>query len=115
VSAKEKAYPAQPSGGQQQRVAIAHALAMESKVVLFDEPMPGLDPELVGEVLDVIRQLANDGMTMIGVAHEIGFAREVADQLVFMDCGVAMEAGPPGDVMSNLQQPRTQAFLASIL
>ena len=96
-------YPAQLSGGQQQRVAIARALAMDPKLMLFDEPTSALDPELVGEVLDVMRDLARDGMTMIVVTHEIGFAREVGDQLVFMDDGVVVESGPPRDVIANPQ------------
>ena len=99
---KVDAYPAQLSGGQQQRVAIARALAMEPKLMLFDEPTSALDPELVGEVLEVMQQLARDGMTMIVVTHEMGFAREVADTVVFMDGGVVVERGPPGDV---LEQP----------
>ena len=109
------AYPSQLSGGQQQRVAIARALAMRPKLMLFDEPTSALDPELVGEVLDVMRQLAEDGMTMVVVTHEIGFAREVGDWLVFMDEGVVVEAGPPRDVLSNPQHRRTQAFLSKVL
>jgi polar amino acid transport system ATP-binding protein len=112
---KEKAYPAQLSGGQQQRVAIARALAMDPKLMLFDEPTSALDPELVGEVLDVIRRLAIDGMTMIVVTHEMGFAREVADQMVFMDDGVVVEAGPPREVLVNPQRERTKAFLSKVL
>jgi polar amino acid transport system ATP-binding protein len=112
---KEKTYPAQLSGGQQQRVAIARALAMDPKLMLFDEPTSALDPELVGEVLDVMRQLAIDGMTMIVVTHEMGFAREVADQMVFMDAGVVVESGPPRDVLSNPQRERTKAFLSKVL
>ncbi len=112
---KEKTYPAQLSGGQQQRVAIARALAMDPKLMLFDEPTSALDPELVGEVLDVMRQLAIDGMTMIVVTHEMGFAREVADQLVFMDAGVVVESGPPREVLSNPQRERTKAFLSKVL
>jgi polar amino acid transport system ATP-binding protein len=108
-------YPNQLSGGQQQRVAIARALAMEPKLMLFDEPTSALDPELVGEVLDVMKQLAEEGMTMIVVTHEIGFAREVGDQLVFMANGVVAESGPPRDVLSNPQNPRTQDFLAKVL
>jgi polar amino acid transport system ATP-binding protein len=108
-------YPAQLSGGQQQRVAIARALAMEPKLMLFDEPTSALDPELVGEVLDVMRGLAEDGMTMIVVTHEMGFAREVGDSLVFMDEGVIVESGRPRDVLSNPQHERTQAFLSKVL
>ncbi|HYU02363.1 MAG TPA: ATP-binding cassette domain-containing protein, partial [Jatrophihabitantaceae bacterium] len=112
---KEKTYPAQLSGGQQQRVAIARALAMDPKLMLFDEPTSALDPELVGEVLDVMRQLAIDGMTMIVVTHEMGFAREVADQMVFMDGGVVVESGPPREMRSNPQRERTKAFLSKVL
>jgi polar amino acid transport system ATP-binding protein len=108
-------YPAQLSGGQQQRVAIARALAMKPKLMLFDEPTSALDPELVGEVLDVMKDLAAEGMTMIVVTHEIGFAREVADTVVFMDGGVVVEAGKPSDVIGNPQHPRTQAFLSKVL
>ncbi|WP_432247929.1 amino acid ABC transporter ATP-binding protein [Streptomyces sanyensis] len=117
VGLKDKAgnYPAQLSGGQQQRVAIARALAMEPKLMLFDEPTSALDPELVGEVLDVMRGLAEDGMTMIVVTHEMGFAREVGDSLVFMDGGVVVESGNPRDVLSNPQHERTQAFLSKVL
>ena len=107
-------YPAQLSGGQQQRVAIARALAMEPKLMLFDEPTSALDPELVGDVLDVMRELARDGMTMIVVTHEIGFARSVADQVVFMDGGVVVEAGPPEEVLGNPQRQRTRNFLESV-
>ena len=105
------AYPAQLSGGQQQRVAIARALAMKPKLMLFDEPTSALDPELVGEVLAVMRELAHDGMTMIVVTHEMSFAREVADRVVFMDGGVVIEQGPPAVVISDPQHPRTKAFL----
>jgi polar amino acid transport system ATP-binding protein len=108
-------YPNQLSGGQQQRVAIARALAMEPKLMLFDEPTSALDPELVGEVLDVMRGLAADGMTMIVVTHEIGFAREVGDTLVFMDDGVVVEAGDPKQVLTDPQQERTRAFLSKVL
>ncbi len=108
-------YPAQLSGGQQQRVAIARALAMEPKLMLFDEPTSALDPELVGEVLDVMRDLATEGMTMIVVTHEMGFAREVGDALVFMDDGVVVEAGHPRDVITNPQHERTQNFLSKVL
>jgi polar amino acid transport system ATP-binding protein len=109
------AYPTQLSGGQQQRVAIARALAMEPRLMLFDEPTSALDPELVGEVLDVMRELARDGMTMVVVTHEMGFAREVADSLVFMDEGKIVEAGAPRDMLSNPQHERTQAFLSKVL
>lgn len=112
---KEHNYPAQLSGGQQQRVAIARAVAMRPKLMLFDEPTSALDPELVGEVLRVMKQLADDGMTMLVVTHEMGFAREVADTVAFMDDGVVVEAGPPAQVLDNPQQPRTQSFLSSIL
>jgi polar amino acid transport system ATP-binding protein len=112
---KERSYPAQLSGGQQQRVAIARALAMQPKLMLFDEPTSALDPELVGEVLDVMKQLARDGMTMIVVTHEMGFAREVADQLVFMDGGVVVESGPPREVLASPRHQRTQAFLSKVL
>ena len=115
LSEKARAYPAQLSGGQQQRVAIARALAMDPKLMLFDEPTSALDPELVGEVLDVMRQLAKEGMTMVVVTHEMGFAREVADQLVFMDAGVVVEAGNPREVLANPQHNRTKAFLSKVL
>jgi polar amino acid transport system ATP-binding protein len=115
LSDKVDAYPNQLSGGQQQRVAIARALAMEPKLMLFDEPTSALDPELVGEVLDVMRGLADDGMTMIVVTHEMGFAREVGDSLVFMDAGAIVERGPPAEMLSHPQQARTQAFLAKVL
>jgi polar amino acid transport system ATP-binding protein len=108
-------YPNQLSGGQQQRVAIARALAMEPKLMLFDEPTSALDPELVGEVLDVMRGLAADGMTMIVVTHEMGFAREVGDTLVFMDDGVVVEAGDPKQVLTDPQHERTRAFLSKVL
>jgi polar amino acid transport system ATP-binding protein len=112
---KINAYPNQLSGGQQQRVAIARALAMQPKLMLFDEPTSALDPELVGEVLDVMRGLAEDGMTMIVVTHEMGFAREVGDTLVFMDYGVIVEAGKPRDVLANPSHERTRAFLSKVL
>jgi polar amino acid transport system ATP-binding protein len=115
LSNKVDAYPNQLSGGQQQRVAIARALAMQPKLMLFDEPTSALDPELVGEVLDVIRALAEDGMTMIVVTHEIGFAREVGDTLVFMDEGVVVESGVPREVLANPQHERTKAFLSKVL
>jgi polar amino acid transport system ATP-binding protein len=108
-------YPSQLSGGQQQRVAIARALAMEPKLMLFDEPTSALDPELVGEVLNVMRDLAKDGMTMIVVTHEMGFAREVADTVVFMDQGLVVEAGSPAEVLDNPQHERTKAFINSVL
>ena len=109
------AYPAQLSGGQQQRVAIARALAMRPKLMLFDEPTSALDPELVGEVLDAMRRLAQDGMTMVVVTHEIGFAREVGDKLVFMDAGVVVETGHPREVLANPRSERTRSFLAKVL
>jgi polar amino acid transport system ATP-binding protein len=112
---KFDSYPAHLSGGQQQRVAIARALAMEPKLMLFDEPTSALDPELVGEVLDVMKELAQSGMTMIVVTHEMGFAREVADSLVFMDGGVVVESGDPREVLANPQHERTQAFLSKVL
>jgi polar amino acid transport system ATP-binding protein len=112
---KVDAYPRQLSGGQQQRVAIARALAMQPKLMLFDEPTSALDPELVGDVLDVMRGLAADGMTMMVVTHEMGFAREVGDSLVFIDGGVIVEAGKPRDILSNPQQERTRAFLSKVL
>ncbi|MCX5073418.1 amino acid ABC transporter ATP-binding protein [Streptomyces sp. NBC_00513] len=108
-------YPTQLSGGQQQRVAIARALAMEPKLMLFDEPTSALDPELVGDVLDVMRDLAESGMTMIVVTHEMGFAREVGDNLVFMDGGVVVESGHPREVLGNPQHDRTKAFLSKVL
>jgi polar amino acid transport system ATP-binding protein len=108
-------YPNQLSGGQQQRVAIARALAMDPEVMLFDEPTSALDPELVGEVLDVVKDLARSGMTMMLVTHEIGFAREVADHLIFMDQGVVVEAGKPRDLLSTPREPRTRAFLSKVL
>ena len=108
-------YPNQLSGGQQQRVAIARALAMEPKLMLFDEPTSALDPELVGEVRDVMRGLAADGMTMVVVTHEMGFAREVGDTLVFMDDGIVVEAGDPQAVLTAPQHERTQAFLSKVL
>ncbi|MFV1364888.1 amino acid ABC transporter ATP-binding protein [Mycolicibacterium elephantis] len=115
LSAKADAYPAQLSGGQQQRVAIARALAMNPKLMLFDEPTSALDPELVGEVLSVMKRLAAEGMTMVVVTHEMGFAREVANQLVFMDGGVVVESGPPREVLANPQHERTKAFLSKVL
>jgi polar amino acid transport system ATP-binding protein len=115
LSEKATAYPAQLSGGQQQRVAIARALAMNPKLMLFDEPTSALDPELVGEVLGVMKKLASEGMTMVVVTHEMGFAREVADQLVFMDAGVIVESGKPREVLSNPQHERTKAFLSKVM
>jgi polar amino acid transport system ATP-binding protein len=112
---KLECYPNQLSGGQQQRVAIARALAMEPKLMLFDEPTSALDPELVGEVLDVMRALAADGMTMVVVTHEMGFAREVGDSLVFMDQGKIIESGPPRQVLANPTHERTRLFLSRIL
>ena len=108
-------YPAQLSGGQQQRVAIARALAMKPKLMLFDEPTSALDPELVGEVLEVMKGLARDGMTMVVVTHETGFAREVADSVVFMDEGVVVEEAPPQELFGNPQHERTKRFLATVL
>ena len=115
LSDKASFYPRQLSGGQQQRVAIARALAMRPKLMLFDEPTSALDPELVGDVLAVMRALATSGMTMIVVTHEIGFAREVADTVVFMDDGVVVESGPPSELLANPRHERTKAFLAQVL
>ena len=112
---KAKAYPAQLSGGQKQRVAIVRALAMEPDVMLFDEPTSALDPEMVGEVLDVMKSLAREGMTMVVVTHEMGFAREVGDRVLFMDEGIIMEQGTPEQVFGNPQNPRTQDFLRKVL
>jgi polar amino acid transport system ATP-binding protein len=112
---KVDAYPSQLSGGQQQRVAIARALAMEPKLMLFDEPTSALDPELVGDVLAAMQQLARDGMTMIVVTHEMGFAKEVADKVVFMDEGVVVESGPPEEVLANPRHERTRSFLSKVL
>ncbi len=112
---RAEAYPGQLSGGQQQRVAIARALAMEPKLMLFDEPTSALDPELVGEVLDVMRDLAGSGMTMVVVTHEMGFAREVADSVVFIDEGVVVEAGDPQQVLVDPQHDRTKNFLSKVL
>lgn len=108
-------YPDQLSGGQKQRVAIARALAMKPKVMLFDEPTSALDPELVGEVLTVMKQLAAEGMTMVVVTHEMGFAREVADRVVVMDGGTLIEDGTPEKIFTAPDQPRTQAFLSKVL
>ncbi|MGQ0520181.1 MAG: amino acid ABC transporter ATP-binding protein [Actinomycetota bacterium] len=115
LAGRENAYPARLSGGQQQRVAIARALAMEPTVMLFDEVTSALDPELVGEVLAVMRDLAGAGMTMVVVTHEMGFAREVADRVVFMDGGLVVEEGPPAEVLGAPRQARTRAFLSKVL
>ena len=115
LASKKDRYPSRLSGGEQQRVAIARALAMEPRVMLFDEATSALDPELVGEVLDVMRSLARDGMTMVVVTHEIGFAREVADTVVFLDEGRIVEQGPPAEVLDNPRHSRTRAFLAKVL
>jgi polar amino acid transport system ATP-binding protein len=112
---KHSSYPSQLSGGQQQRVAIARALAMQPKLMLFDEPTSALDPELVGDVLEAMKQLATEGMTMIVVTHEMGFAREVADEVVFMDDGLVVEAGPPAEVLERPRHERTRAFLSKVL
>ena len=115
LTGREGAFPAQLSGGQQQRVAIARALSMDPGLMLFDEPTSALDPELVGDVLSVMRQLAAEGMTMIVVTHEMAFAREVADRVIFMDGGVIVEEGPPGDVIGRPQEKRTLTFLQRVL
>jgi len=115
LAEKIDSYPAQLSGGQQQRVAIARALAMQPKLMLFDEPTSALDPELVGDVLDAMRQLAKEGMTMVVVTHEIGFAREVGDTVVFMDGGVVVESGDPREVLSSPKHERTRSFLSKVL
>ena len=112
---KAQAYPSQLSGGQKQRVAIARALAMNPDIMLFDEPTSALDPEMVGEVLDVMKSLAREGMTMVVVTHEMGFAREVGDRVLFMDEGIIMEQGTPEEVFGNPQNPRTQDFLRKVL
>lgn len=112
---KAAAYPGSLSGGQQQRVAIARSLAMEPKVMLFDEPTSALDPEMIKEVLDVMTDLARDGMTMVVVTHEIGFARKVADRIVYIDDGRIVEIGTPEEILDNPQEPRTQQFLSKIL
>ncbi|BCU83205.1 peptide ABC transporter ATP-binding protein [Polycladomyces abyssicola] len=112
---KAQAYPEQLSGGQQQRVAIARALAMDPKVMLFDEPTSALDPEMVGEVLAVMKQLAQEGMTMVVVTHEMGFAREVSDRVLFMDQGVIVEEGPPNELFNAPKHERTRAFLSKVL
>ena len=115
LAEKENAYPSSLSGGQQQRAAIARALAMEPDVMLFDEPTSALDPEMVGEVLGVMKQLANDGMTMVIVSHEMGFAREVGDRILFMDDGQILEEGPPEQLFNQPQHPRTRDFLSKVL
>jgi polar amino acid transport system ATP-binding protein len=115
LSDKLDTYPVALSGGQQQRVAIARAMAMQPKLMLFDEPTSALDPELVGDVLDAMRSLARDGMTMIVVTHEMGFAREVGDQMVFMDAGVVVETGPPAELLANPREERTKEFLSKVL
>ncbi|MBZ7927373.1 amino acid ABC transporter ATP-binding protein (plasmid) [Ensifer adhaerens] len=115
LSDKINAYPRQLSGGQQQRVAIARALALRPKVLLFDEPTSALDPELVGEVLEVIKELARTGTTLVIVTHEVGFAREVADTVVFMEAGRVLEAGPPSEIFTQAKHPRTREFLARVL
>ena len=112
---RANAYPSQLSGGQKQRVAIVRALCMEPEVMLFDEPTSALDPEMVGEVLDVMKELAQEGMTMVVVTHEMGFAREVGDRVVFMDCGQILEQGAPEELFNNPKHPRLQDFLAKIL
>ncbi len=112
---RANAYPNQLSGGQKQRIAIVRALCMEPQVMLFDEPTSALDPEMVGEVLDVMKQLAQEGMTMVVVTHEMGFAREVADRVIFMDEGHIVEEGTPEEIFNNPQQPRTQDFLKKVL
>lgn len=112
---KAEAYPDSLSGGQKQRVAIARALAMEPKIMLFDEPTSALDPEMVGEVLEVIKQLAREGMTMVVVTHEMGFAREVGDRVIFMDEGLVVEENKPGEIFENPQHERTKAFLSKVL
>jgi polar amino acid transport system ATP-binding protein/general L-amino acid transport system ATP-binding protein len=115
IASQADKYPDHLSGGQQQRVAIARALAMEPQVMLFDEPTSALDPEMVGEVLDVMRDLARTGVTMIVVTHEMGFAAQVADRVIFMDAGQIVEQGPPAQVLSNPSEPRTRNFLSSVL
>ena len=115
LAEKASAYPAQLSGGQKQRVAIARSLAMSPKIMLFDEPTSALDPEMVGEVLEVMKQLAKDGMTMIVVTHEMGFAREVCDRVIFMDDGYIVEEGTPEDIFSHPKEPRTINFLNKVL
>ena len=115
LSEKANAYPSQLSGGQKQRIAIIRALAMEPEVMLFDEPTSALDPEMVGEVLDLIKQLASEGMTMLVVTHEIGFAKEVADRVLFISNGLIEEDAPPAEFFGNPKSPRLQQFLQSVL
>ncbi len=115
LSEKANSYPAQLSGGQKQRIAIARALAMEPEIILFDEPTSALDPEMVGEVLDVMKNLAKSGMTMIVVTHEMGFAREVSNRVLFMDEGIVLESGSPADIFDNPQNERTKSFLSKVL
>jgi ABC-type polar amino acid transport system ATPase subunit len=115
ISDQADKYPGQLSGGQQQRVAIARALAMEPKILLFDEPTSALDPEMVGEVLNVIRKLADEGVTMLIVTHEMGFARQVSDRVIFMDAGHIVESGTPTDIFDATKEPRTLAFLKNVL
>lgn len=115
ISDQANKYPAQLSGGQQQRVALARALAMEPRLMLFDEPTSALDPEMIGEVLDAMRELAKEGMTMMIVTHEMGFAREVADRVIFIDKGRIAEEGPPEKIFDSPQEPQTQSFLARVL
>ncbi|TXC89306.1 amino acid ABC transporter ATP-binding protein [Metabacillus litoralis] len=115
LAEKAKAYPSSLSGGQKQRVAIARALAMEPKIMLFDEPTSALDPEMVGEVLEVMKQLAKEGMTMVVVTHEMGFAKEVGDRVLFMDGGYIVEENVPSELFDNPQQERTKAFLSKVL
>ena len=115
LSDKKENYPSQLSGGQQQRVAIARALAMRPDVMLFDEPTSALDPEMVGEVLSVMKNLAIEGMTMVVVTHEMGFAKEVADRVIFMDAGIIQEEGTPEEIFDAPQNPRTQDFLRKVL
>ena len=115
LSDKAESYPASLSGGQKQRVAIARALAMEPEVMLFDEPTSALDPEMVGEVLSVMKGLAENGMTMVIVTHEMGFAREVADRVFFIDEGIVMEQGSPAELFGNPQNERTKSFLSKVL
>ena len=115
LSDKAQVYPRQLSGGQKQRVAIARALCMKPDIMLFDEPTSALDPEMVGEVLEVMKELAREGMTMVVVTHEMGFAREVADRVLFMDGGYVLEEGTPQEVFDNPQNPRTRDFLGKVL
>ena len=115
LSDKAEAYPSQLSGGQKQRIAIARSLMMNPEVILFDEPTSALDPEMVGEVLELMKQLANDGMTMVVVTHEMGFAREVASRVLFMDGGVIVEENAPAEFFSNPKNPRLKSFLSKVL